>query len=63
MSTFQYKKPTEEEVKLMQEFRDKMEVLYEELVQKLPINRGKSIALTKFEESAMWVNKSITNNC
>lgn len=63
MINLQYKKPTEEELELMQNFRDKMEVLLEEMIAKLPTNRGKSIALTKFEESAMWVNKSITNNC
>lgn len=63
MSTFQYVKPTEDQLALMQEFRDKMETLYEEMVQKVPTNRGKSIALTKFEESAMWLNKAITENC
>ena len=63
MSTLDYVKPTDEQLALMQEFREKMGAVFEELIQKLPTNRGKSIALTKFEESAMWVNKSITNNC
>ena len=62
-STFQYVKPTEEQLALMQEFRDKMEKLNEELVEKLPTNRAKSLALTRFEECAMWVNKAITENC
>lgn len=61
MSTLQYVKPTEDQLKTIQEFRDKFEVLFEEM-KKLPANRGLSIALTKFEESAMWLNKSITNN-
>lgn len=63
MSTLDYVKPTDEQLALMTEFREKMGAVFEELIQKLPTNRGKSIALTKFEESAMWVNKSITNNC
>ncbi len=62
MSTLQYVKPTDEQVATMQNFRDKFEVLMKEM-QALPANRGLSIALTKFEESAMWLNKSITNNC
>lgn len=60
--SLQYVKPTEEQLALMQEFRDKMTVLLEDLIQKLPAGRGKSLAVTKFEECAMWVNKSITNN-
>ena len=62
MSTLQYVKPTDEQLATMQEFRDKFEALMLD-IQKLPVNRGLSIALTKFEESAMWLNKSITNNC
>lgn len=62
MSTLQFVRPTDEQVATMQVFRDKFEVLFEEM-KKLPENRGLSIALTKFEESAMWLNKSITNNC
>ena len=62
MSTLQYVKPTDEQLATMQEFRDKFEVLLTEM-SALPANRGLSIALTKFEESAMWLNKSITKNC
>lgn len=62
MSTLQYLKPTDEQLATMQVFRDKFEVLFNEM-KELPVNRGLSIALTKFEESAMWLNKSITNNC
>ncbi len=62
MSTLQYVKPTEEQLATMQNFRDKFEALLKEM-ETLPSNRGLSIALTKFEESAMWLNKSITNNC
>jgi len=62
MSTLQYVKPTDEQLIIMQSFRDK----YEELltaVNMLEKNRGLAIAVTKLEESAMWLNKSITNNC
>lgn len=60
-SSFQYIAPTEEQKVLMQEYRDKFEALYNE-VAKLPYSRGTSLAKTKIEEAAMWVNKAITNN-
>ena len=60
--TLQYVKPLEEQLKTMQEFRDKMETLYNE-VAALPKNRGTALALTKLEETAMWLNKGITGNC
>lgn len=62
MVKFSYVQPTEEQKELMQSFRDKYEILYNE-VSALESNRGLSIALTKLEESSMWLNKSITNNC
>jgi len=61
MSTLQYVQPTDEQKATMQKFRDKYEALYKE-VQQLPVGRGLSLALTKLEESAMWLNKSITKN-
>jgi len=57
----QYLAPTEEQKALMQKFRDKYEALYNE-VKKLPSSRGLSLALTNLEQSAMWLNKSITQN-
>lgn len=45
----------------MQVFRDKYEALFEE-VKKLPASRGLSLALTNLEQSAFWLNKSITKN-
>lgn len=61
MNTLQYTKPTEEQLAEMQVFRDKFEALFNELKAR-PSSRGMSICLTKFEESAMWLNKAITNN-
>lgn len=57
----QYVLPTEEQKELMQKFRDKYETLYGEL-KELEASRGLSLALTKLEESAFWLNKSITKN-
>lgn len=62
MSTLQYHAPTDEQKATMQTFRDAYEVLFEKIKGEIPDGRGKSIALTKFEESAMWLNKAITNN-
>lgn len=61
MATLQYVKPTEEQLVVMQEFRDKYEALFNDL-KVLPASRGLSLALTKLEESAMWLNKAITKN-
>ena len=61
MSTFQYVQPTDEQKEVMQKYRD----LYEDLAGKLKEiepGRGLSLALTKLEESAMWLNKAITKN-
>ncbi len=61
MVTLQYVYPTEEQKQLMQDFRDKYEALYNS-IKELPASRGLSLALTKLEESAMWINKAITKN-
>lgn len=61
MPTFQYLSPTDEQKATMQTFRDKYEALYNE-VKALPTSRGLSLALTNLEQSAMWLNKSITQN-
>lgn len=61
MSTLQYVQPTDEQKATMQAFRDKYEALFNEL-KELPGSRGMSLALTKLEESAMWLNKAITKN-
>lgn len=60
--SFQYIKPTEDQVELMQGFRDKFESLYNEMKDVVPASRGLSLALTKLEESAFWLNKGITHN-
>ena len=57
----QYVKPTDEQIAQMQVFRDKYEALANDLAS-LPASRGLSLAFTALEESAMWVNKCITQN-
>lgn len=59
--TLQYVKPTEEQLEVMQKFRDLYENLLNE-VKTLEKSRGLSLAITKLEESAMWINKAITKN-
>ena len=61
MATLQYVSPTEEQKAIMQEFRDKYEALFNDLKALAP-SRGMSLALTKLEESAMWLNKALTKN-
>jgi len=61
MTTFQYVQPTDEQKAIMQNFRDKYEALATELAT-LPSSRGLSLAITKLEESAFWLNKAITQN-
>lgn len=60
--SFQYIKPTEEQIELMQGFRDQFEALTTELKEKVPASRGLSLAITKLEEAAFWLNKGITHN-
>lgn len=57
----QYVQPTGEQKKSMQKFRDKYENLMDDL-KTLPDTRGLRFAKTKLEESAFWLNKSITQN-
>jgi len=61
MVTLQYVSLTEEQKELMQKFRDEYEALYNK-VAKLSKSRELSLALTNLEQSAMWLDKSITQN-
>lgn len=62
MPTLNYVQPTEEQKKVMQDFRDIMETLYKKIEVEVDQSRGKSLALTKLEEASMWLNKAITGN-
>ena len=59
--SFQYVQPTEEQKALMQVFRDRFTILVEE-IKILEKSRGISLAITKLEEAAFWLNKAITKN-
>jgi hypothetical protein len=61
MGTFQFVSPTEEQKEVMQNYRDQYEQLSLGLKSLTP-SRGLSLAITKLEESAFWLNKSITKN-
>lgn len=61
MPTFQYVSPSEEQKATMQKFRALYEALHKHL-KELPSSRGLSLAVTKLEESAFWLNKAITQN-
>lgn len=61
MATLQYVKPTDEQLETMTKFRERFQALFNELGE-LPPSRGMSLCLTRFEESAMWLNKAITKN-
>jgi len=60
--SYQYIKPTEEQIKVMQYFRDRFTVLTEEIDGLVKDSRGKSLCKTKLEEASFWLNKSITHN-
>lgn len=60
--TMQYVQPTDEQITVMQKFRDKYEALFEEIKAEIPVSRGQALALTNLEQSAMWLNKAITKN-
>jgi len=60
--SFQYLKPTDEQVALMQDFRDKFEALASCIEDFAPESRGRALAITKLEEAAFWLNKGITHN-
>ena len=63
--SFQYIKPTEEQIAGMQMFRDEFEKLFNLIEDNtaVPNSRGKSLAQTKLEEASFWLNKAITHNC
>lgn len=64
--TLQYVKPTEEQLEVMQNFRDQYEALMHNIISletsQGVTTRGLALAKTKLEESAMWINKAITKN-
>lgn len=58
---FEHKTPTEEQEKLLKQTRLDFEILSAR-VENMPASRYKSIAQTKLEEAAMWLNKAIVHS-
>lgn len=56
--SFEYQAPTPAQVTTLSSIRDAYKALHDTLMQ-LPASRERSLAITKLEESNMWVNKSI----
>jgi len=60
--TYQYVPVSDEQKELMQVYRDKFEILHNEILTNIPNSRWRSSCLTKLEEASFWLNKWITNN-
>ena len=58
---FSYVKPTDESINTIISFRDELSKLYDKILQ-LPMSRERSLAITKLEETTMWINKAIVFN-
>ena len=61
-STFDYLKPTDEQVKAMQRCREAAKDYAAVLSDELPDGPDKSYVLRKLRELAMWANVSITRH-
>ena len=62
MPAFQYVSPTEVEKQQMQVFRDEFQALSDKIEKEIHRSRGRTMAITKLEEAAFWLNKAITHN-
>jgi hypothetical protein len=56
---FTYQTPTPEMVEVITYFREACKTMRDDLREKLPAGRYRSLAETKLEEFSMWVNKGI----
>jgi hypothetical protein len=61
-STFEYLKPTEDQLKEMERFREQCSGFGFILESYLPDGPDKTYAIRKFREVAMWGNIAITRN-
>jgi hypothetical protein len=61
-STFQYIRPTDAQMALMEEARREAKAYAEFLEMKLPSGPDKTYLLRKLREVAMWVNITITRD-
>ena len=56
---FDYQRPTAEQVEQIETIRAVLKQAYETIIDTLPPNRERALALTKLEESSMWANKAV----
>lgn len=61
-STFEYLKPTDEQVRVMADLRQRADVYSQAIDAALPSGPDKTYALRKLREVAMWVNIAVTRN-
>lgn len=62
LTTFEYLKPTDEQLKQMEEARQRAFVYSNAIEALLPDGPDKTYMLRKFREVAMWANIAITRN-
>lgn len=62
ITTFEYLKPTEEQLKQMEEARQRAFVYANAMEALIPNSPDKTYLLRKFREVAMWANIAITRN-
>jgi hypothetical protein len=56
---FEYQKPTETQVALLQIVRSTMAESYDVLLAHVPACAERTLAIRKLEEASMWANKAI----
>jgi len=62
ISTFEYLKPTEDQLKQMEEARQRAFAYANAIEALLPEGPDKTYALRKFREVTMWINVALTRN-
>jgi hypothetical protein len=56
---FEYHKPTDEQAARMIKLNGLLKVAYDAIVQDVPSNRERSLAITNLQQARMWVNAAI----
>lgn len=57
---FESRKLPQSQIDKIAEARVEYQVLYTFIIGKIPESRERSLAITKLEESAMWLNKGLS---
>ena len=58
-STFDYQKPTDEQIPRIERIREAYKTLLETIERECPASRPLSVAITNLEQSGMWAIKAI----